>query len=252
MRYYKLIRNGTFIGVGTSLDFRRYQAKHGILLCCDENDGEYIFCADALYHDEWMAPRKTDTIHYESAHVIEIDSTEYDTLYEAIETGDEIDIIETDSEDHIDEPVIDEDTTVTLEAYKEMKNQEMNYICRMLIEAGFDIVLSDGELHHFSLTTQDQLNLITLSTMIATGVEYVPYHADGELCTYFSSADMQNVIQAATEFKVYHTTYVNALKNYISHLSNIEEISAIQYGDELPDEYQTDVLRNLISQRDGE
>lgn len=251
MRYYKLIKDEVFIGVGTSLDFRRYQAKHGLLLCCDESDGEYFFCADSLYHDEWMVPCKTNEIHYELADVLEIDSSEYDALLEAIETGKEIDVIEAGSEDNIEEQTIDENADVTLEAYKEMKNQEMDYICHRLIESGFDIILSDNESHHFSLTTQDQLNLITLSTMIASGAEYVPYHADGELCQYYSSSDMQNVIQAATEFKVYHTTYVNALKNYISHLSSIDDISEIQYGDELPNEYLTDVLRNIISQRDG-
>jgi len=53
------------------------------------------------------------------------------------------------------------------------------------------------------------------------------------------------IIQAATELKVYNTTYYNALKTYINSLETIEEISAITYGTPIPDEYKTDVLKTL-------
>lgn len=59
---------------------------------------------------------------------------------------------------------------------------------------------TDGETHHFSLTTQDQLNLITLSAMVSQGAEQVPYHADGELCKFYSVSDMLAIINQATNF----------------------------------------------------
>jgi hypothetical protein len=45
---------------------------------------------------------------------------------------------------------------------------------------------------------------------------------------------MKQIVAAATQFKMYHTTYYNALKAYINSLNNIEEIAAITYGIELP------------------
>ena len=120
----------------------------------------------------------------------------------------------------------------------------MSYECNKTIENGFDVELQE-EIHHFSLTVQDQLNLITLSTMAAQGIEQIPYHADGELCKFYTPAEINAIVNQATIWKTYHTTYFNALKAYINSLQTIEEIGAITYGIELPEEFKTDVLRAL-------
>jgi len=120
----------------------------------------------------------------------------------------------------------------------------MSMTCRHIIEAGFDIELSDREVHHFSLDTQDQLNLITLSALAETQ-ELIPYHADGEICKFYSAAEIKTIVAGATQFKMYHTTYYNALKAYINSLETIEEIAAVTYGMELPEEFQSDVLKAI-------
>jgi hypothetical protein len=119
----------------------------------------------------------------------------------------------------------------------------MSYACRTTIEAGFDLELR-GETKHFSLDTQDQLNLISLSAMAQTQ-SLIPYHADGEECTFYTSEEINEIVETATAFKIYHTTYYNALKTYINALGTIEEIAAITYGVEIPDEYKSDVLKVL-------
>lgn len=244
MKYYIIIGD-SFIGIGSSLNFKRYQAKHDIVLCCDEKLGEYLEYNDVLYHDNWLVPCKTDLVKYTTANIIEISQKEYDQLYKAIQKNEEIEIEEKQEEEY-EIPQTHEEI-VTVESAKEMKINEMNYVCRHVIEAGFDIVLLDNQNHHFSLTTQDQLNLITLSSMVANGLEQVPYHADGELCQYYQAADIQNVVNVATAFKTYHTTYVNALKMYIRSLDSIDEILSIEYGISLPEEYQSDVLKALLN-----
>jgi len=120
----------------------------------------------------------------------------------------------------------------------------MSYTCNKIIERGFDIELQ-GETHHFSLTVQDQLNLITLSSMAAQGIQQIPYHADGELCKFYSPEEINAIVNTATMFKTYHTTYYNGLKAYINSLDNIEDISEITYGIDLPEEYQTDVWKEI-------
>jgi len=62
----------------------------------------------------------------------------------------------------------------------------MSYNCRKAIENGFDLILR-GETHHFSLTTQDQLNLMNLDTT----AELIPYHADGESYTYYTAEEIK-------------------------------------------------------------
>ena len=81
--------------------------------------------------------------------------------------------------------------------------------------------------------------------MAANGMEMIPYHADGEICKFYSPDDINNIIEAATQYKIYHTTYYNALKNYVNSLDDINTIQQIEYGVVLPIEYQSDVLRAL-------
>ena len=73
----------------------------------------------------------------------------------------------------------------------------------------------------------------------------IPYHADGEECVFYTNEEINEIVETATAFKIYHTTYYNALKTYINALETIEEIAAITYGVQIPDEYKSDVLKVL-------
>lgn len=251
VNYYKLINGTTFVGIATSHDFREYQSKHNILLGCAEESGQYIQYEDNLYRDYWMKPITTDNLQYINVSVIEIDENEYQTLYQAIESGQEIPI-EDDNTIVEDDVYIDPNEELTIEYVMNAKIREMSNICNTVITNGFDIVLSDEELHHFSLTTQDQLNLITLSTMITSGETAIPYHADGELCKFYTVADIQLIVNAATAFKTYHVSYFNSLKSYVEALDDIKSISAIEYGIDIPAEYQSNVLKVLLRQMAAE
>ena len=133
-----------------------------------------------------------------------------------------------------------------LNTIKANKTAEMSAACRAAIVAGFDVTLSDGKDHHFSLTVEDQLNLNALFGLLATGAEQVPYHADGETCVYFTAADMQTVVQEATAHKTYHESYFNSLKAYIASKRTAASVDAIEYGTEIPEQYQSDVLKALL------
>jgi len=117
----------------------------------------------------------------------------------------------------------------------------MSNNCRKSIENGFDIEIR-GKTKHFSLTTHDQLNLISLDRM-AQNQTLIPYHADGEDVIFYTPEEINDIIDSANALKTYHTTYYNALKNYINALNTIEEISAIEYGIEIPEQYQTEVFK---------
>lgn len=141
---------------------------------------------------------------------------------------------------------LEEYAYVSIEKLKSDKISEMSRICNQTIENGFDLQMTDGTTEHFSLTIQDQLNLTTLSAMIQSGLQSIPYHADGNLCKFYSIEDMKNLIDYGTKFITYQTTYFNSLRNYINSLENIDEIKAVEYGMEIPAAYQSDVLKTLI------
>lgn len=240
MRYYKIIMNNKFIGIGSSVDLRRFQEKNKIWLSCDESEAQYIQCQGKLYHSLWMLPSIVEEPLI--ADVVEIQQSEYDTLLSVIESNEEIVILPSEEETSSNEDdYVDENDSITIDYVKESKINEMKSICNKMITNGFDMKLSDGESHHFSLTIQDQLNLITSSQMILDGIQTIPYHADGELCKYYSIADMDQVVNMVNSFKTYHVAYFNSLKSYINSLQDINKISAISYGDDIPVKYQSEV-----------
>ena len=240
MKYYKIILNAVIIGVCTSQKCFRFQQKHSMLERTNDINAEYIEYLNHLYHAQWMQPIKTNLYSYEIADVIEIEEQEYNILAPISEP------IPISDEDIPEEPVIepvDPAEEITIDYVRTAKLAEVSRACRETIEAGFDLILR-GETYHFSLTTQDQLNLMGLGAMTATQ-ELIPYHADGEECVFYTAEEINQIIAEANSFKTYQTTYHNALKTYINALDTIEAIAAVTYGTPIPDEYKSDVLRVL-------
>lgn len=248
MNYYKIIADGKFIGVGNSTNMICYQVKHNIILGCSEKNAEYIICDEKLYRADWMLPVNpmSTKYSYTKAEVITIDEEEYNTLVSAIEKNEEI-IVEPETPIETTPEYVDPNDVITVDYVKRVKVAEMSSTCNRVITNGFDVVLSDGKAYHFSLTTQDQLNLITLSSMVASGETQIPYHADGELCRFYSAEDINTIITTATQFKTYQVSYFNALKAYVESMTDIETIGAVTYGMKIPAEHQSDVLKVLLA-----
>lgn len=129
----------------------------------------------------------------------------------------------------------------TLEEVISDKLKEISDICEQTIYIGIDVTLSDGITKHFSLKTEDQINLNGLVSQVSIGnikaENGVPYHADGEICTLFSIADFTLVANSATAFVLQQTTYCNHLMMYVRSLENVEAVKAVAYGQELTGEF---------------
>ena len=120
--------------------------------------------------------------------------------------------------------------------HKQRKIDEMNYACSMAITNGCDVKLTDGTTEHFALTAEDQINIATAEKAVQAGATAFPYHADGKLCRLYPAADIQKIINTATMWKTYHTTYFNHLKQWINRMEDKAEIQGVRYGVELPDD----------------
>lgn len=127
---------------------------------------------------------------------------------------------------------------------------QMSATCNAAIVGGVDVTLTGGETKHFSLTLEDQLNLLSLQGRVASGADSVPYHADGEECSYYSAADFGRIADAATRWKLYQESYFNALRGYILALETVTELRGVTYGMDIPEAYRTDVLRALLAQQE--
>ena len=181
MKYYKLMKDSKIFGVCNSNDFKYYNPNSNLILSSDEIHGQLIRYKQQLYRDYWMTDLPANFNRaYELVKVAEITDNEFNVLFEMLSKIDYI----VESKEESGTPVI---TVVpstfqeepTVEAVRKLKLQELSNICNQTIENGFDTTLSDNVSHHFSLTTQDQLNLISIGQMAASlgGVDAIVFTA---------------------------------------------------------------------------
>lgn len=123
----------------------------------------------------------------------------------------------------------------TLDEVKSDKIKEISDICEQTIYKGVDVTLSNGEVKHFSLKIEDQVNLNRLAFINKDIDESVTvtYHADGEVCEEFSKADFFNIIDVAFEFISEQTEYCNRLMKYVEKLGDVDNVLAVSYGAEV-------------------
>lgn len=236
---YKIVNDNTVIDV---IDRPVWlKAYNNMLVMCDANEATGITSSDgnSSYHMNGMNDAE---LYDKDTLIIQITDEEAEELKRIIDLGG---TVNNENEIVVEEPepfVPNEDGDI--EEIKNFVIDAMSRICNSVIEYGVDVTLSDGQKKHFALTIEDQINLISLQSMAASGLTMIPYHADGELCTYFPIEDINRIVQTAAEYKTYHTTYFNSLKNWINSMTTKAQVLAVNYGDDIPEEYQSEVMRN--------
>ena len=123
-----------------------------------------------------------------------------------------------------------------LDVIRADKLAELSASCNAAITAGMDVETTQGT-EHFSLHETDQINLTTALSAVQSGAAGYPYHADGQLCRLFTSAEIQAIAAASVKHKLYHTTLCNHLLTWARRAETKEELSGITYAaDGLPDD----------------
>ena len=125
----------------------------------------------------------------------------------------------------------------------------MNAEQQSVIQSGIDVTLTDGTVEHFTLTDHDQTSLMGLQTQVAQGVENIPWHTSdtAEHCKYYSNEDMLLIVTAAMQYVTFHVTYFRDLRIYINAMEDKESVEAVTYGIIIPEEYRSEVLKDLYS-----
>ena len=134
----------------------------------------------------------------------------------------------------------------TLEEVKEEKHREISMACEQIICSGVTVQLADGP-EHFSLTEKDQINLFGKQSQLIAGADRLEYHQDGHPCRYYTADEMQAIITSAMEHVSYHTTYCNSVNMWIAGAETVEEVQAIFYGSDIPEEYRSEVLKDYLA-----
>lgn len=128
--------------------------------------------------------------------------------------------------------VIDANYAEELKNAKVAKQAEISSTCEALIVKGVEI---NGE--SFAYELDDQNNILNNTNLaLKTGLD-VPYHADGKPCRLFTPNEIVSIYIAQEHNLTHNVTYNNQLKLYIDTLTTVEEVNAVQYGQELTGDY---------------
>ena len=124
------------------------------------------------------------------------------------------------------------------------KKVELSTECEKAIIAGVDV----GDVH-YSLTIEDQANILAWMAVAQTG-KAVPYHQDGQPCRVYTADEFMEVANAAVAYKTHHTTYCNLLMRQVEAMTDADEVKAVQYGitqleGEYAEQYQI-VMASLV------
>ena len=258
MIFYKITHNQDIIDVNTneSINYVRYDRYHQSLKICGSDSSDIIGIVSSdnseIYHLVGY-PEIPDTVlgEFIDVQMFEISEEDYTVFKKSLEEEKEIidpdPYVPPEPEPTPEEQEREEEYRRSLQFVKDKKIEYMSYLCHQTIENGILITLSDGLEHRFSLTENDQANLMERQAQLMAGATQVSYHADGELCTYYSAEDMTTIIQANIFHKEYQTTYFNSLKHYINSMTDKNEVSAVEYGIEIPEQYQSQPLKDLLA-----
>lgn len=166
---------------------------------------------------------------YSVVSIEEITSEELERLQSLLGSGQEV---------SADETAL---ATAKRDAIKRMSNS-----CKNKIISGFSVVLSDGEAYEFKLTTEDQLNLMSIEGQLNAGAETFIYHATNQPCKFFSREDMTKIIATFKRHTLYHTTYFNVAKQYINSLVDIEKVNTFVYGTDVSEAVDDVVIKQIL------
>lgn len=124
--------------------------------------------------------------------------------------------------------------------------KRLSSACKAKITAGFSVRLSDGKTYSFKLTTEDQLNLMSIENQLNAGAKTFIYHSTNEPCKEFSKEDMIKILDYFKRCTLYHTTYFNVAKQYINSLISIEKVYKFTYGTDVSEIVDNITIKQIL------
>lgn len=122
-----------------------------------------------------------------------------------------------------------------VDEYRSAKLASMSSMCNSMIIYGIDI----GE-DHYSLTTEDQINLTRMGLQAndPNDTSKLIYHPDGKPLRIYTKEEMSFLYNKATAWIEYNTIYFNLLKQVIMIAENVDDFINLNYNTKLPPGYQ--------------
>jgi hypothetical protein len=220
---YKIIQNNKVIDVVQNPRFVRFLTSGHIALT-DKSSAQGIAGSNGstLYS---FKPRQG----YPNVTIQEITLEEFNSLQGLLNSG--------------EEPAANKTALMQI---KQEAIECLSEQCKEAIISGFSIKLPDGENYKFSLTLEDQLNLMNLENQLNSGAKTFIYHATGMPCRVFTRNEIALILKAFRKHVTYHTTYFNAAKQYINSLVSIKKVKTFTYGTDITAYVDDPTLKQIL------
>lgn len=128
------------------------------------------------------------------------------------------------------------------------KLTELSTACESAIINGIALTTEDGVERHFAGDEQDQINIDQVLRACEGGAPGWLYQSEGEdgqagECFWCTATDAKKISNGLAIDKTQKRTYHNALKKYVLHLTTVEAVLEVQWGQPLTgqwlEEYNT-------------
>lgn len=225
--YYKILKNGKVIDVIAKPQFLRFLSS-GNVLYTSAASANGILGSDnkTLYSFKSVNRRNVITVTAEKISV-----KEFNRLKRLLNSTDASGAL----------------GSSELDIAKRTKLTELSAACKSVILSGVTVLLADGYQHNFKLTTEDQLNLMLIENQLADeSTSAFMYHETDGACRLFSREDMVKIISAYRQHVLYHTTYFNAVKQYIKAQQDEAKVNAFKYGMEILAEVADPFVKQIL------
>lgn len=118
------------------------------------------------------------------------------------------------------------------------KLAELSAACAAAINDGITLTTEDGVERHFAGDEQDQINIDQVLRACEGGAPGWLYQSEGEdgqagECFWCTAGDAKKISNGLAIDKTQKRTYHNVLKKYVLHLTTVEEVLAVQWGQPL-------------------
>lgn len=204
---YKVMYNNTVIDVLKSINYGKYIPATKRVVATSKVSANCIVASNLTDRYLLKGVPVPEGCPYLQVSVVPIDADEYQSLIEK-------DLLPTES---------------GIRRMRENKIAELKLQCDANIVQGFQVELSDRKLHHFALSIEDQLNLLEIRDLIASGEISFIFHESGGEYIEFSVEDMKSIIREAFNHKQRQLVRFNQLKKYVNQLDNVDKISKVSY-----------------------
>lgn len=236
---YKAVKDGKVIDVYKEVSCVRYCTAAKMFLRTEQKKAQGIIQRNGskIYHvDGWPEiPEEAGTT--ETVTLEEITEEIYNGLLNALDQEDEV--IDNQKDSTIGENKED------IEYIKKGKIKEIKKECERIIVEGIDLTLPDAGSGHFTFSQSNQSYIELLTTRAKNDNDMLPYHFDGEQDKNFTKNDILTLKKAMDQHVMYNRVYGNTLEFYIDQLENVQEINAVVYRNAIPEQFKTEILRQL-------